>query len=66
MGTIEGVSGFDACAFCADADGELPVIVSRLDVPGDRQRFNLAHELGVALESLVETYNLHLETNRCR
>jgi Zn-dependent peptidase ImmA (M78 family)/transcriptional regulator with XRE-family HTH domain len=58
---VSGVdSGFDACGFWAKVDpqaGEhafcedtnpvrIPVIAVRLEVPGDRQRFSLAHELG--------------------
>lgn len=38
---------FDACTFSAEVDGRaLPVIVSRRGLPGDRQRFSLAHEVG--------------------
>jgi Zn-dependent peptidase ImmA (M78 family)/DNA-binding XRE family transcriptional regulator len=40
---VDGVEGFDACTF--EANGN-PVIALRNDIPGDRQRFNLAHELG--------------------
>jgi Zn-dependent peptidase ImmA (M78 family)/DNA-binding XRE family transcriptional regulator len=37
---------FDACTFLG-ANGEpLPLIVSKAGLPGDRQRFNLAHEFG--------------------
>ncbi len=35
---------FDACTYWAE--GAVPVIVIKEDVPGDRQRFNAAHELG--------------------
>ncbi len=38
--------GFDALAFTAREDGGLAVIAVREDLPGDRQRYNLAHELG--------------------
>jgi len=40
---VDGVDGFDACTFKANDN---PVIAIRNDIPGDRQRFNLAHELG--------------------
>jgi Zn-dependent peptidase ImmA (M78 family)/DNA-binding XRE family transcriptional regulator len=41
---VEGLEGFDAVTFWAD--DERPVIAVSSDVPGDRQRFNLGHELG--------------------
>jgi transcriptional regulator with XRE-family HTH domain len=43
VGLVSGYAHFDACTFMAD---ELPVIVSKVELPGDRQRFNLGHELG--------------------
>ncbi len=43
VGLVAGFEHFDACTFMADS---APVIVSKADLPGDRQRFNLAHELG--------------------
>ena len=43
VGLVSGYAQFDACTFMAD---ELPVIVSKAELPGDRQRFNLGHELG--------------------
>jgi Zn-dependent peptidase ImmA (M78 family)/transcriptional regulator with XRE-family HTH domain len=43
VGLVDGFEHFDACTFLADS---APVIVSKADLPGDRQRFNLAHELG--------------------
>lgn len=47
VGVFEAEPRFDACTFVAEVDGKtLPVIVSRQGVPGDRQRFSLAHELG--------------------
>ncbi len=44
VGLIEGREDFDSLAFWVD--DAIPVIVVKRDVPGDRQRFNLAHELG--------------------
>lgn len=41
---VRGEPSFDACAFNLD-DGS-PVIAVKAGIPGDRQRFNLAHELG--------------------
>ena len=45
VGVIEAPEAFDACAFQAETDGGEHVIVTRENLPGDRQRFNLAHEL---------------------
>jgi Zn-dependent peptidase ImmA (M78 family)/DNA-binding XRE family transcriptional regulator len=44
VGLIGGHADFDALTFWAGED--IPVIVVKRDLPGDRQRFNLAHELG--------------------
>jgi Zn-dependent peptidase ImmA (M78 family) len=48
VGVFAAEPRFDACTFVAEVDGKtlLPVIASRQGVPGDRQRFSLAHELG--------------------
>jgi Zn-dependent peptidase ImmA (M78 family)/DNA-binding XRE family transcriptional regulator len=43
IGLVSGFEHFDACTFIAD---NIPVIVTKADLPGDRQRFNLGHELG--------------------
>ena len=43
VGIISGVEHFDAFTFKADGD---PVIVTKGELSGDRQRFNLGHELG--------------------
>ena len=44
VGLVDGVEGFDACTFMMEDN--TPVIVMRRSLPGERQRFNLAHELG--------------------
>jgi len=44
VGLVEGHDDFDALTLWAN--GEIPVIVVKRGLPGDRQRFNLAHELG--------------------
>lgn len=47
VGLVDDVpDGFDACAFTADVNGGVPVVAMREGLPGDRQRFTLAHELG--------------------
>jgi Zn-dependent peptidase ImmA (M78 family)/DNA-binding XRE family transcriptional regulator len=43
VGLLEGDEAFDALAFWAD--NHQPVIVAKRGVPGDRQRFSVAHEL---------------------
>jgi Zn-dependent peptidase ImmA (M78 family)/DNA-binding XRE family transcriptional regulator len=44
IGLVDCDDSFDACVVWAD--DKFPVIAVRHDLPGDRQRFNLAHELG--------------------
>ncbi len=43
VGLVSGYDDFDACTFTFD--GNL-VIASKSEISGDRQRFNVAHELG--------------------
>ena len=43
VGLVDGFEHFDAGTFLANG---IPVIVSKAELPGDRQRFNLGHELG--------------------
>lgn len=43
-GLVDGRASFDACTLWAN--DTIPVIAVRRDLPGDRQRFSLAHELG--------------------
>lgn len=43
VGLFEAAEGFDGMTFLADG---VPVVAVREGVPGDRHRFNLAHELG--------------------
>lgn len=44
VGIVAGNNHFDACLF--ELDNGAPVMVVKAGIPGDRQRFNLAHELG--------------------
>lgn len=49
----------DSCdALALVANGTVPVIVVRRDVPGDRQRFSIAHELAHLLLELPEDWSL--------
>lgn len=44
VGLVEGGAGFDALTLWFD-HAKWPVIALKRDIPGDRQRFSLAHEL---------------------
>jgi Zn-dependent peptidase ImmA (M78 family)/DNA-binding XRE family transcriptional regulator len=46
VGCLESPDAFDACAFEAQVNGGIPVIIFNKERPGDRQRFSIAHELG--------------------
>ena len=52
VGLVEGEDHFDACTFLYD--GETPVIAVNENRPGDRQRFDLAHELGHIMLHVME------------
>ena len=54
VGRVLAPDDFDACAFWADADGNVPVVATNRDRPGDRQRYNLAHELGHLVLDVTE------------
>ncbi|NJK81891.1 MAG: ImmA/IrrE family metallo-endopeptidase [Chloroflexaceae bacterium] len=58
VGVIDGPDGFDALTLWAN--DTIPVIVVKHGIPGDRQRFCLAHELG----HLVMDVNEHLDNNQ--
>ncbi len=49
IGAFDSDQSFDACTFTADGEDQLLVMVIRAELPGDRTRFNLAHELGHVL-----------------
>ncbi len=46
VGTVDADQEFDACAFWLGPEKHTPVIALKEGTPGDRQRMNLAHELG--------------------
>lgn len=47
VGLVDAEPRFDACTFVLEVGGKmLPVIASRRDQQGDRQRLSVAHELG--------------------
>ena len=49
---IDGPSGFDG--FSCWANGNVPVIAFNNNVPGDRQRFNISHELGHLVLDVID------------
>jgi Zn-dependent peptidase ImmA (M78 family) len=55
VGLVEGGEGFDALTLWSDH--AWPVIAIKRGLPGDRQRLNLAHELGHNLMEHDETVN---------
>ena len=54
VGVIQADEDFDACTFRTSINGAAPVIITREGVPGDRQRFSLAHEVGHLLLKVSE------------
>jgi len=52
IGFFEASDGFDACTFWVN--NNVPVIATKDNVPGDRQRMNLAHELGHLMMELID------------
>jgi len=46
VGSMDADVLFDACTFRSEQDTSVTAVVVRSDMPGDRQRFCLAHELG--------------------
>jgi Zn-dependent peptidase ImmA (M78 family)/transcriptional regulator with XRE-family HTH domain len=56
VGLVAGHEDFDALTLWTDDN--IPVIVVKRDLPGDRQRFNLAHELGHLILEPVEDVNV--------
>lgn len=64
VGLVPGIDGFDGCCFDTSAKENMPVIVIRKDVPGDRQRFSLAHELGHILLKVTKRLDQEQAANR--
>jgi len=62
VGRIEGHRDFDSCTFMLD--DARPVIVVKKDVPGDRQRFSLAHELGHIVLDIPASMDCEKAVNR--
>jgi len=54
VGFVQGCDDFDALTFMANE--AIPVIVIKAGIPGDRQRMNLAHELGHLLLEMPDDW----------
>ncbi|MCX6055952.1 MAG: XRE family transcriptional regulator [Chloroflexi bacterium] len=61
VGFISGFEDFDACTFKV---GDDPVMVTKAELPGDRQRFNLGHELGHLILDIQGELKLEQAANR--
>ncbi len=59
---LDGPNGFDG--FSCWANSNVPVIVFNSNVPGDRQRFNIAHELGHLVLDLPERAEIENAAHR--
>jgi len=59
---VDADSAFDA--LMVETHSRIPVIVVRSDLPGDRQRFSLAHELGHVVARHVEALDSEKAANR--
>ena len=55
VGVVEGDNDFDALTLWANDDS--PIIVVKHGVPGDRQRLNMAHELGHILLEMPDHWS---------
>jgi len=62
VGVVTGNDHFDACLFRLDDDG--PVMTVKAGIPGDRQRFSLAHELGHLMLAETEALDPEQAANR--
>ncbi|RME45290.1 MAG: ImmA/IrrE family metallo-endopeptidase [Caldilineae bacterium] len=62
VGQVEGHNDFDTLTLWAN--DHTPVIVVKRGIPGDRQRFNLAHELGHLVLEPTSDVNAEKAANR--
>ena len=56
VGMVKGVGDFDSLMLWAN-NKTIPVIVVKEDISGDRQRFNMAHELGHLILEIPSGWN---------
>jgi Zn-dependent peptidase ImmA (M78 family) len=57
VGLVTADHAFDACTFWAEAEVQMPIIALRADLPGDRQRISLGHELAHLLLQFPEAWS---------
>lgn len=62
VGLVPGTECFDACTFMLN--NRVPVIAVKDDLPGDRQRFSLVHELGHIVLNTGEEVNVEKAIDR--
>ena len=62
VGLVDGVERFDACTFWVNVQS--PVIAIRRSLPGGRQRFSLAHELGHLMLDIQPTVDTEKAAHR--
>jgi len=60
VGMVDGFEHFDACTFLVD---HTPIIVTKANLPGDRQRFDLGHELGHLVFNMGENLDAEKISN---
>jgi Zn-dependent peptidase ImmA (M78 family) len=60
--TVPFIEGFDG--FSCWVNNNIPVIACRANIPGDRQRFNLAHELGHLILKIDDGLNEEMVCHR--
>ncbi len=61
VGLVEGVTDFDACVYIANG---IPVMAIKDNVPGDRQRFSLCHELAHIVLEPIRPLDMEKAANR--
>lgn len=59
VGVVEGADHFDAMLLWAN--DSIPIMAIKQNVPGDRQRLNLAHELGHLIFEIPENWDEKME-----
>jgi Zn-dependent peptidase ImmA (M78 family)/DNA-binding XRE family transcriptional regulator len=62
VGLVKGDDDFDACTFCVN--DTIPVIAIKQGIPGDRERFSLAHELGHSMLKVAPDVDEEKAANR--
>ena len=64
VGLVEADDDFDACTFSVGPGDLLRFVAVKQGLPGDRQRFNLAHELGHSLLVVADDVDVEKAAHR--